>query len=101
MPRGTINGEPFECPEGYEVVSEKAKRRGQLALQLLSDLDRSAAGRHRGDAESEDPTGTSQGNPLLPPGTHIGYSLYGNRRIVVPDICDLADPEAWYEAVDA
>lgn len=97
MPKGTINGEPYEVPDGYDVVHESRKQRGDMAVQLLNDLDRSPHGRHKGDVESQDPSGVSQGNPLLPPGTHIGYSLYGNRRIVVPDIHDLANAEAWYE----
>lgn len=98
MNTGTINGVPYTVPQGYKVVLEESLQRSQLALQLLSDLDRSAAGRHRGDVEAEDPTGVSQGNPLLPPGTHIGYSLYGNRRIVVPE--KTFDPAAWYQEVD-
>lgn len=92
---GTINGVPFSVPEGYEVVSRAEWDRGRKALQLLSDLDRSQVGRHRGDVESQAPTGVSQGNPLLPPGTHIGYTIDGWRRIVVPE--NTADVDAWFE----
>jgi hypothetical protein len=99
MPKGTINGEPYEIPEGYEVVNKKALRSYQLAQQVLSDLDRSPAGRHKGDAESQDPTGYSQGNPLLPAGTHVGYALYGGHRIVVPE--RTANAEAWYVKTDS
>lgn len=100
MPKGTINDEPYEVPEGYDIISNQAKRKGQLAVQLLSDLDRSPVGRHKGDAESQDPTGISQGNLLLPPGTHIGHGLSGAHRIVVPDDPNLSDADAWYVKVE-
>lgn len=99
MPRGTINGEPFEVPEGYDIVSQKERSRGSAALTLLQDLDRSPHGRHRGDLEFQDPTGFSQGNPCLSAGTHIGFTI-GGQRIVVPEDDKLGDPHAWVEAVD-
>lgn len=95
MPRGSINGVAYDVPDGYVVVSAAANRRACAAANLLSDLDRSAAGRHQGDAESQDPTGYSQGNPLLAPGTHVGFTMYG-QRIIVPETP--GDPAAWIEA---
>ena len=94
MPRGTISGQPFEVPDGWEAVQQDELRRLRAAANLLSDLDRSPAGRHKGDRESQDPSGVSQGNPLLPPGTHVGYDL-GGRRLIVPE--NPADPKAWVE----
>lgn len=82
------SGQPGEFtvvyPPGYTLVTNERYYRLNEAVTLLDDLDRSAAGRHRGDSEFQDPSGTSQGNPLLPPGTHIGHTIYG-RRIVVPE----------------
>ena len=56
--------------------------RCQWAGNLLADLDRNAHGRHAGDVDSGDPTGVSQGNPHLPPGTVIGYSLSGDPYVM-------------------
>jgi hypothetical protein len=92
MPKGTVNGEPYEVPDGYRIASEAELYRGHAALSLLSDLDRSSAGRHKGDAEFQDPSGYSQGNPLLVPGMHVGHTISG-QRIVVPE--NPADPAAW------
>ena len=98
MREGKINGEPYSVPDGFSVVSERQLDRYQLAFGILADLDRSPAGRHKGDVEYQDATGISQGNPLLPPGTHIGHTT-GGHRIVVPE--HPADVDAWVEAPDA
>ena len=93
---GTINGEPFSLPAGFVPARKGEIAQGKAALALLGELDRSAHGRHEGDAESQDPTGISQGNQLLPAGTHIGHHISG-RRIVVPPWRQLTDPDAWIE----
>lgn len=93
---GTENEATVEHPPGYTLVPADRYRKLNDAMELLRDLDRSLAGRHRGDAESQDPTGVSRGNPLLPPGTHIGHDR-GGRRILVPDVRDLGDAKAWIE----
>jgi hypothetical protein len=98
MAEGTINGKPYRLPDGYVPVPQEQLWRLQRAASLLSDLDRSPSGRHRGDAEYQNPSGFSQGNPLLPPGTHIGHTI-GGLRIVVPD--RPSDPDAWVEVPDA
>lgn len=62
---------------------------------IVADLDRNFEGRHQGDVSSGDPTGVSQGNPLLGgEGTHIGYTMSGD-RIVVPSRACTHDPAAW------
>jgi len=96
---GTINGEPYKVPDGYECVSQSRYREGQMALNLLRDLSRSEHGRCKGDAEFQSESGFSAGNPILPPGTHIGYSIDGAMRIVVPSTRHgLSSPKDWYEA---
>jgi hypothetical protein len=67
---------------------------------LLGELDRSPNGRHEGDAESQDPTGISQGNPYLRPGTRIGTHISG-KAIVVPGWRDLTNADAWIQDADA
>lgn len=60
---------------------------------ILLDLDRCEHGRHEGD-ECGDCGRRSNGNPHMPTGTVIGYSL---RRgpIVMPTRDDKHDPAAW------
>lgn len=92
---------PYLCPVGYAVTYDTHRERAQAAQTLLSDLDRSPSGRHRGDSEYQDPSGVSQGNPLLAPGTHIGYTMDG-AHIVVPDRIeprgpDLGDAKLWIQ----
>jgi hypothetical protein len=92
---GRIDGVPYSVPDGFEVVS--ADRLAQLHkfATLVSDLDRNFEGRHEGDVSSGEPTGVSQGNPILPVGMHIGYTLARHRRIVVPPREVRHDPDAW------
>lgn len=63
---------------------------------LAADLDRCLHGRHHGDpcGPADACTGTSTGNPHLPPGTLIGYGLRGD-QIVMPDRDHKHDPAAW------
>jgi hypothetical protein len=96
MPKGTINGEPYEIPDGWRLVREQELHRGHAALALLSDLSRSEHGRHEGDAEFQTEGGRSLGNKLLTTGQHVGHDIAG-RRIVVPEPRRRSDPEAWYE----
>lgn len=51
---------------------------------MVDDLDRNEHGRHIGDADSSDPSGTSQGNPIHPPGSTLGYDI-GGRPYVMPE----------------
>jgi len=86
-----------ELPDGWTVVRKEQLYRLQAAATLLSDLDRSMSGRHRGDGEGQDPTGVSQGNPFLHPGDRIGTTMSG-RPIVVPEqtgFTDLGNPSLW------
>jgi hypothetical protein len=63
---------------------------------LMLDLDRNRNGRHQGDADVGDPSGVSQGNPHLPTGAVIGYTIAGERvPIVHPPREDRHRPEAW------
>jgi hypothetical protein len=60
---------------------------------LISDLDRCQHGRHQDD-DCGSCGGRSRGNPHMPPGQVIGYSL---RRgsIVMPSRDDKRNPNAW------
>lgn len=59
----------------------------------MLDLHRCEHGRLQGDpCLSCD--GPSRGNALIPPGTTIGHTLYGD-EIVVPSWEDHNDPEKW------
>lgn len=61
--------------------------------RILLDLHRCEHGRLEGDyCLACD--GASTGNPLLPPGTAIGYSRYGD-PIAVPLMDDHNDPAKW------
>lgn len=71
-------------PDGWVLVREDRMAAAGDAMRLLNDLDRSTAGRHLGDVESQDPSGVSQGNPFLTPGQRLGTDLSGN-PIVAPD----------------
>jgi len=70
-------------------------RRASLE-RILLDLHRCEHGRLAGD-ECLSCGGPSAGNLILPPGTLIGHTLYGD-RIVVPSIQDHNDPESWIQA---
>jgi hypothetical protein len=65
-------------------------------VKILTDLDRCQHGRHHGDpcGPADACTGTSAGNPHLPPGMVIGYGLRGD-HIVMPDRAHKHDPAAW------
>lgn len=75
-------------------MSQQALRENALA-RLLLDLHRCEHGRLEGD-HCLSCGGPSEGNRLLPPGTHIGHTLYGD-RIVVPAWEDHNDPEKWVQ----
>ena len=62
---------------------------------MVADLDRSEHGRHEGDVQSGSPTGVSEGNPHLPTGARLGYSLDGTYAYVMPERGRRHDPEAW------
>lgn len=61
--------------------------------RLMMSLHRCEHGRHGGD-ECLGCGGSSTGNLLLPPGTVIGHTLYGN-EIVVPALENHNDPLKW------
>jgi hypothetical protein len=67
-------------------------------LEILRDLDRCQHGRHEGDT-CVSCGEISQGNPVLPIGTQIGYTLYGE-PIYLPRREDKNDPAAWLKAPD-
>lgn len=94
MSRGTINGEPYEMPDGYSAVQTAYHHRLLSFANVLSDLTRSEHGRHLDDAESQTPGGTSLGNPILPVGSHIGYTMDGD-HIVIPVRAWWSDPQSW------
>lgn len=65
--------------------------------QLMMSMDRCEHGRHAIDPCWSCPNGQSAGNPILVPGTHIGYDVYG-RKIVIPEQpYDMIDPKNWIE----
>jgi hypothetical protein len=67
----------------------------QKFARMVSDLDRNEHGRHEGDADAGDPSGASQGNPLLRTGDTLGYGLGGGIRYVMPERGRRHDPDAW------
>jgi hypothetical protein len=77
-------------------VAEEEPVRGREVRSLeriMLDLHRCEHGRLQGDpCLSCD--GPSRGNALIPPGTTIGHTLYGD-EIVVPSWEDHNDPEKW------
>lgn len=78
-----------------ERMSEHALRENALA-RLLLDLHRCEHGRQQGD-HCLSCGGPSTGNLLLPPGMHIGHTLYGD-RIVVPPWEEHNDPKKWVQS---
>lgn len=86
MSAGTINGEPYSLPDGYEPISREQLHRLQAAAVLLSDMDRCEHGRHLGDVcgGASGCNGPSRGNSFLTTGQRIGTSLHGG-AYVVPD----------------
>lgn len=85
-----------ELPEGWHCIREDHFRKLKAAATFLSDLDRSEAGRHKGDTESQDPSGISRGNPFLTEGQRIGTTLSGT-PIYYPyfERADLSDVSLW------
>lgn len=75
-------------------LTERLKAAEPFA-SMVADLDRNEHGRHEGDADVSDASGRSQGNPLLPTGATLGYSLGGRWRYVVPERGRRHDPSAW------
>ncbi len=94
-----------ELPEGgawhrkewRELAGEWAEQVRELQgwRTLVTDLDRNEHGRHEGDADVGDPTGVSQGNPLLPTGTVLGHSLGGSWQYVMPPRGERHKLTAW------
>lgn len=80
--------------------------RTKTADILLRDLDRCPHGRHRGDAcagwrgpdrfDGGCQGGVSVGNPLIKPGQHIGYGLYGEFVVAPDDLDEWGNPDSWY-----
>lgn len=64
--------------------------------QLMMSLDRCEHGRHAIDPCFSCPNGQSAGNPILKPGMHIGYDIYG-RKIIVPDFYAMVIPDNWIQ----
>jgi hypothetical protein len=79
-----------------QLAEERAEEIARLRKfeGLVLDLDRNENGRHEGDADVGDPTGVSQGNPLMHAGDVIGYRL-GGHPYVMPERSQRYDPSAW------
>lgn len=82
--------------EIVEATREEGARLAKWAT-LVSDLDRSPNGRHEGDAEFQDPSGVSQGNPHIQPGEVIGYTISGGEIAMPVNIGDRNDPDKWIQ----
>lgn len=63
--------------------------------RLFDSLDRCRHGRHESDLCFDCETGISKGNPLLRPGTNIGYTIYGEQIRIPLEREDRSDPEKW------
>ena len=62
--------------------------------EMVADLDRSPHGRHEGDAEGQDPSGISQGNPFIREHATLGYDISG-RPYRMPERSRRHDIDAW------
>lgn len=89
----TVAGKRLTWAQTVEYYRDEASRMGQWRTLLL-DLVRSPHGRHHGDAEYQDPSGASQGNPYLMVGQRIGTTMDG-RPIIVPPGESMHLPNAW------
>ena len=90
----------MEAADTPVLVGQAELSRLRQFAMLVSDLDRNANGRHEGDVDSGDPTGTSRGNPSMPTGALIGHTI-DRMPIVVPPRTKRHDPDAWKKAPDA
>ena len=79
---------------------EKRQEYLENYFKFFTDLSRNANGRIIHDPDSSDETGFSQGNPILTPGMHIGYTMTGDRIIVPTGHLMNYTIEAWYESPD-
>lgn len=94
----SVNGKRLTWREKCERLEAEIKRLRPFAL-MVSDLDRNEHGRHEGDTDCSDPTGTSQGNPNFTTGQVVGYSIAGTRRpYVMPPPGLRGDASAWVSA---
>jgi hypothetical protein len=107
-PDGEEGGEfvPSTWRKRADDLQQERDRLARMAA-ILTDLNRCEHGRHEGD-NCYSCQGTSPGNPVVrladtylrnpgfpdPPLRTIGFDLSGN-PIVVPDISNLNDPDAW------
>lgn len=103
--------EPTSAEHSGVRHEDRQCRRAQKFTRVLADLDRCPHGRHEGDScagwSAAEPArgcrgGVSLGNPHLPPpGTVLGYDLYGNVIAMPPRGSRGQDPNAWRRAEDA
>lgn len=79
-----------------EVAEEREQQVQRLRgfQAIVADLDRNPNGRHEGDADVDDPTGVSQGNPKFTTGDVVGYQL-GGKPYLMPPRGKRSDPQAW------
>lgn len=85
-----------------EVDAQSGRRADNAAhmvagYALLADLDRCPHGRHDTDPCLACPGGQSVGNPHNPPGSILGYDLYGHTIAVPVDPADRAYPDRWHQ----
>lgn len=75
---GTINGLPYDVPDGYTIVKDEYLERCADMTNLVIDLDRCVHGRHQEDACFGCPDGVSAGNPYRQQGDPLGHDISGN-----------------------
>lgn len=89
----SIAGKPLTWRELCEKqIAEIAKL--QAFRTIVTDLDRNKNGRHEGDVDVGEPSGISEGNPIIQTGEILGYDI-GGFPYVMPARKDRHDPSAW------
>jgi len=95
----SIGGKRLTWRELAEWQQEKIAHLSKFQ-SIVFDLDRNESGRHEGDVDSYDPTGTSQGNPFISTGSTFGYT-FSRIPIVMPPRERRHDPDAWLQRKSA
>jgi hypothetical protein len=90
-----VGGRQLTWQEKCEQLEVENRRLSGFA-RIVHDMSRNEFGRHEGDYDTNDPTGTSQGNPHHAVGDVFGYSIGGKRRAYArPERSQEDNPEAW------
>lgn len=93
-PEPELEPEPVDAEDDTEPVHTASTHPVLRLVEILRDLTRCDHGRQQGD-RCLFCEGISQGNPLLPPGTPVGYGINGE-PMWMPTRDQVTDPDAWF-----